>query len=143
MHIQDIFAQHPTTFSFEFFPPKTDAASEELFRTVASLQALQPSFVSVTYGAGGSTRELTHDLVVRIQQQTKLTAVAHTLPYDAELVEPFQAGRPLPAGQWAAVTMPVLVMCGTAKESPGLLRHGSAAECPVIDRAHLLADSWP
>jgi methylenetetrahydrofolate reductase (NADPH) len=77
MHIQDIFDQHPTTFSFEFFPPKTDAASEELFRTIASLQALQPSFVSVTYGAGGSTRRLTHDLVVRIKRETELTAVSH------------------------------------------------------------------
>jgi methylenetetrahydrofolate reductase (NADPH) len=77
MHIQDIFTEHPTTFSFEFFPPKTDAASEELFRTVASLQALQPSFVSVTYGAGGSTRERTHDLVVRIERETNLTAVSH------------------------------------------------------------------
>src|SRR5438874_4268265 len=77
MHIQDIFAQHPTTFSFEFFPPKTDAASEELFRTIASLQALQPSFVSVTYGAGGSTRDRTHDLVVRIEKETNLTAVSH------------------------------------------------------------------
>ncbi|HJZ60265.1 MAG TPA: methylenetetrahydrofolate reductase [NAD(P)H] [Gemmataceae bacterium] len=77
MHIQDIFAQHPTTFSFEFFPPKTDEASEELFRTIAALQALQPSFVSVTYGAGGSTRERTHDLVVRIEKETDLTAVSH------------------------------------------------------------------
>src|ERR687889_710840 len=55
MHILDIFKDHPTTFSFEFFPPKTDAASEELFRTIAELQALRPSFVSVTYGAGGSS----------------------------------------------------------------------------------------
>ena len=77
MHIQDIFAQHRTTFSFEFFPPKTDAASEELFHTIASLQELEPSFVSVTYGAGGSTREKTHDLVVRIQKETNLTAVSH------------------------------------------------------------------
>jgi methylenetetrahydrofolate reductase (NADPH) len=77
MHIQDIFAQHPTTFSFEFFPPKSDAASEELFRTIAALQELEPSFVSVTYGAGGSTRERTHDLVVRIQTETNLTAVSH------------------------------------------------------------------
>ncbi|HEY2786190.1 MAG TPA: methylenetetrahydrofolate reductase [NAD(P)H] [Fimbriiglobus sp.] len=77
MHIQDIFAQHPTTFSFEFFPPKTDEASEELFRTIASLQPLMPSFVSVTYGAGGSTRDRTHDLVVRIERETKLTAVSH------------------------------------------------------------------
>jgi len=77
MHIQDIFRGHATTFSFEFFPPKTDEASEELFRTIASLQALQPSFVSVTYGAGGSTRDRTHDLVVRIERETNLTAVSH------------------------------------------------------------------
>ena len=77
MHIQDIFRQHGTTFSFEFFPPKTDAASEELFANIARLQELQPSFVSVTYGAGGSTRERTHDLVVRIHRETKLTAVSH------------------------------------------------------------------
>jgi methylenetetrahydrofolate reductase (NADPH) len=77
MHIQDIFRQHPTTFSFEFFPPKTDEASEELFLTIARLQELQPSFVSVTYGAGGSTRERTHDLVCRIHRETNLTAVSH------------------------------------------------------------------
>src|SRR5437764_13873150 len=77
MHIKDIFAQHPTTFSFEFFPPKTDEASEELFRTIANLQGLQPSFVSVTSGAGGSTRDRTHDLVVRIEKETDLTAVSH------------------------------------------------------------------
>src|SRR5713101_3922531 len=77
MHIQDIFRQHRTTFSFEFFPPKTDVAWEELFGTIGGLQELQPSFVSVTYGAGGSTRERTHDLVVRIQRETNLTAVSH------------------------------------------------------------------
>ena len=77
MHIQDIFANHRTTFSFEFFPPATDAASEELFRNIASLQELQPSFVSVTYGAGGSTRDRTHDLIVRIQRETQLVAVSH------------------------------------------------------------------
>src|SRR5438045_6285479 len=77
MHIQDIFRDHATTFSFEFFPPKTDEAAEELFSTIARLQELRPSFVSVTYGAGGSTRERTHDLVVRIQRETSLTAVAH------------------------------------------------------------------
>src|SRR5262249_57876844 len=77
MHIQDIFRRHRTTFSFEFFPPKTDAASEELFANIARLQELQPSFVSVTYGAGGSTRERTHDLIVRIHRETSLTAVSH------------------------------------------------------------------
>lgn len=77
MHIQDILRDHPTTFSFEFFPPKTDESSQELFATVARLQELQPSFVSVTYGAGGGTRERTHDLVVRIERETNLTAVSH------------------------------------------------------------------
>ena len=77
MHIQDIFEKHSTTISFEFFPPKTDEASAELFQTIASLQALKPSFVSVTYGAGGSTRERTHELVVRIIRETQLTAVSH------------------------------------------------------------------
>jgi methylenetetrahydrofolate reductase (NADPH) len=77
MHILDILARDATTFSFEFFPPKTDAASDELFGTIAQLQELKPSFVSVTYGAGGTTRERTHDLVVRIQRETRLTAVSH------------------------------------------------------------------
>ncbi len=77
MHILDILARDATTFSFEFVPPKTDAASDELFGTIAQLQELKPSFVSVTYGAGGTTRERTHDLVVRIQRETHLTAVSH------------------------------------------------------------------
>src|SRR6516164_5337326 len=77
MHIQDVFREHATTFSFEFFPPKTDAAAQELFANIARLQELQPSFVSVTYGAGGTTRERTHDLVVRIHRETSLTAVSH------------------------------------------------------------------
>lgn len=93
MHIQDIFTRDRTTFSFEFFPPKTDAASDELFGTIARLQELKPSFVSVTYGAGGSTRERTHDLICRIQQETKLTAVSHltcvchTLPEMAAILD--------------------------------------------------------
>ena len=77
MHIREIFHDHRTTFSFEFFPPKTDEASEELFRNIASLQELHPSFVSVTYGAGGTTRDRTHDLDVRIERETNLTAVSH------------------------------------------------------------------
>jgi methylenetetrahydrofolate reductase (NADPH) len=77
MHILDIFRDHPTTFSFEFFPPKSEEGSSELFRAIARLQELRPSFVSVTYGAGGSTRELTHELVTRIARETDLTAVSH------------------------------------------------------------------
>lgn len=77
MHITDIFRQHGSTFSFEFFPPKTPQTAEELFVAIAQLQELKPSFVSVTYGAGGSTRELTHNLVVRIHQTTSIETVPH------------------------------------------------------------------
>jgi methylenetetrahydrofolate reductase (NADPH) len=77
MHIRDILAAHKTTFSFEFFPPKTDAAAEQLFAAIRELESLKPSFVSVTYGAGGTTRQRTHDLVLRIKQTTSLDAVPH------------------------------------------------------------------
>ncbi|MGQ0628528.1 MAG: methylenetetrahydrofolate reductase [NAD(P)H] [Phycisphaerales bacterium] len=77
MHINDIFAQHSTTFSFEFFPPKTTEAAEALYTSMTELESLKPSFVSVTYGAGGSTRELTRDLVVRLKNETRLDPVPH------------------------------------------------------------------
>jgi methylenetetrahydrofolate reductase (NADPH) len=77
MHITDIFQHDPTTFSFEFFPPRSTEAAEELYKTIAECEALKPSFVSVTYGAGGSTRELTRDLVVRLKKETKLDPVPH------------------------------------------------------------------
>jgi methylenetetrahydrofolate reductase (NADH) len=63
--------------SFEFFPPKTDAAEAQLSQTLRELEPLHPTFVSVTYGAGGTTRERTHDLVVQINRDTSLTAMAH------------------------------------------------------------------
>ena len=77
MHIRDIFASDQTTVSFEFFPPKTAADAEALYENIAHLEALRPSFVSVTYGAGGSTRQLTHDLVVRLKQTTTLDPIPH------------------------------------------------------------------
>ncbi len=65
------------SFSFEFFPPKTREAQERLFENIRELEALKPSFVSVTYGAGGSTRELTHELVRRLREETTLLTVPH------------------------------------------------------------------
>ena len=77
MHISEIFASDQTTVSFEFFPPKTAADAEALFKNISLLEELQPSFVSVTYGAGGSTRQLTHDLVLRLKQTTTLDPIPH------------------------------------------------------------------
>jgi methylenetetrahydrofolate reductase (NADPH) len=65
------------TFSFEFFPPKTDGAQLTLGRTIAELEPLAPSFVSVTYGAGGSTRQRTHEVVRWVRQETSITPMAH------------------------------------------------------------------
>jgi methylenetetrahydrofolate reductase (NADPH) len=65
------------TYSFEFFPPRTPEMAQTLQRTIVELSPLGPSFVSVTYGAGGSTRELTHEIVTGIQRDTGLTAMAH------------------------------------------------------------------
>jgi methylenetetrahydrofolate reductase (NADPH) len=77
MHIADIMREDSPTFSFEFFPPKTPAAVEALYQTIRDLESYMPHFVSVTYGAGGSTRDLTHDLVERIQHTTKLDPIPH------------------------------------------------------------------
>lgn len=77
MHIDDIMQGGSPTFSFEFFPPKTREAADMLYKTIRDLESYMPDFVSVTYGAGGSTRELTHDLVERIQHTTKLDPVPH------------------------------------------------------------------
>ena len=65
------------TFSFEFFPPKTDEARLTLGRTIAELEPLDPSFVSVTYGAGGSTRERTRDVVTWVRRETEIPPMAH------------------------------------------------------------------
>ncbi len=77
MHIQKILEQEHPLISFEFFPPKTEKSAQTLFNSIKELVPLKPAYVSVTYGAGGSTRELTHDLVVKIQQETDLTVVSH------------------------------------------------------------------
>jgi len=63
--------------SFEFFPPKTEKMAETLWESIQTLQPLHPRFVSVTYGAGGSTRERTHATVERILKETELTPAAH------------------------------------------------------------------
>src|SRR5579864_5433505 len=77
MHITDIIRAESPTFSFEFFPPRTPEAAEALYKTIRDLESYGPHFVSVTYGAGGSTRALTHDLVERIHRTTKLDPIPH------------------------------------------------------------------
>jgi methylenetetrahydrofolate reductase (NADPH) len=77
MRIDDILAADGPVFSFEFFPPKTDAGERNLYAALGELETLEPSFVSVTYGAGGSTREKTIEIVKRIKDEHALEAMAH------------------------------------------------------------------
>ena len=77
MKISDHFASGKRLFSFEFFPPKTEAGAANLARTIRDLKDLAPDFVSVTYGAGGSTLDRTIDLVTRIQREEGMCAMAH------------------------------------------------------------------
>ena len=89
MKISEILQTGPS-FSFEFFPPRDDKMEGVLAQTLRDLEPLQPSYVSVTYGAGGTTRERTHDLVVGIDRDTSMTAMAHltcAAHTRAELVE--------------------------------------------------------
>ena len=78
-HHQPLFAEArgDIQVSFEFFPPKTDSMAETLWTSIQTLAPLRPRFVSVTYGAGGSTRERTHATVERILKETALTPAAH------------------------------------------------------------------
>ncbi|WP_433468500.1 methylenetetrahydrofolate reductase [NAD(P)H] [Spirillospora sp. CA-128828] len=75
--VRELLASGARSFSFEFFPPKTDKGARNLWRTIRELESLHPTFVSVTYGAGGGTRDTTVDIVERIATDTTLTPVAH------------------------------------------------------------------
>jgi methylenetetrahydrofolate reductase (NADPH) len=86
------------TLSFEFFPPKSDEAQRQLEKTIHELAPLRPSFVSVTYGAGGSTRDRTRDIVVDVNRtqpfpaMAHLTCSGHTRPQITDLLDEYAAG---------------------------------------------------
>jgi len=77
MHITETLSNCTPSVSFEFFPPKSELAASELFSVIKELEACSPSFVSVTYGAGGTTRDRTHQLVLKILTETSIPPVPH------------------------------------------------------------------
>ena len=77
MKITEIFASGRRTVSFEFFPPNTEQGVETLFRNIDTLQSCKPDFVSVTYGAGGGTRDTTIGIVRHIKEETDLEVICH------------------------------------------------------------------
>ena len=94
--------------SFEFFPPKNDAMDAALWEAVRTLEPLAPRFVSVTYGAGGSTRERTHATVARIQRETSLAAAAHLTCVEATRAEVDEIAREY----WAAGVRHIVALRG-------------------------------
>ena len=87
MRIDEILDSRRPVFSFEFFPPKTDEGMENLFKAASQLKNEEPAYVSVTYGAGGSTRDRTIAIVKRIKQELGLEAMAHFTCVDATVDE--------------------------------------------------------
>src|SRR4051794_12782254 len=94
--------------SFEFFPPKTAKMEETLWNAIETLAPLNPRFVSVTYGAGGSTRERTHATVARIARETNIPAAAHLTCVDASRDEILDVAREY----WAAGVRHIVALRG-------------------------------
>ena len=94
--------------SFEFFPPKTEAAEAQLWDAIRTLEPLGPRFVSVTYGAGGSTRERTHATVARVQRETGMAAAAHLTCVEATQAEIDQVAEEY----WAAGVRHIVALRG-------------------------------
>ena len=86
-HVGDLLASGERSFSFEFFPPKSDAGEAKLWQTLRELESLHPTFASVTYGAGGSTRDRTVRLTARMAAETTLVPVAHLTCVGANVEE--------------------------------------------------------
>ena len=119
------------SISFEFFPPKSVEASFRLFDTVQTLAPLRPDFVSVTYGAGGTTRKLTHEAVEALVKTTDLTVAAHLTCVDATREETLAIAR---AYAEAGVTQIVALRGDPPKGSSGFRPHpeGFADSCELI-----------
>ncbi|OYX37692.1 MULTISPECIES: methylenetetrahydrofolate reductase [NAD(P)H] [unclassified Sphingomonas] len=105
--------------SFEFFPPKTEKMEEALWETVKTLAPFGPRFVSVTYGAGGTTRERTHATVARIQRETPMPAAAHLTCVEASRDE-IDA---IADAYWQAGVRHIVALRGDAPGSSGFVPH--------------------
>src|ERR1700742_1011496 len=114
MSLKDLIANdRPLSVSFEFSPPKTEEAEAQLWTAIKRLEPLAPSFVSVTYGAGGSTRERTHATVKRIVDETSLKPAAHLTCVGAPKAEIDEIVR----SYWQGGIRPIVALRG---DMPGM-----------------------
>lgn len=120
MSLQRLAAHNrPLKVSFEFFPPRTREMEEKLWRAIRRLEPLAPAFVSVTYGAGGSTRERTHATVKRLLEETTLSAAAHLTCVAATREEI----RQIVASYWAVGVRHIVVLRGDMPDATPFTCH--------------------
>src|SRR6056297_1097093 len=115
MHLPDILNRHRTNFSFEFFPPKSEKGSKRLLKTVEDLAALDPCYVSVTYGAGGATRKLTYELLLEIKKNTEIPVVSHLTCVGADREEIYR----LLQNYWESGIRNILALRGDPPQGEG------------------------
>jgi methylenetetrahydrofolate reductase (NADPH) len=122
MSLQRLAAHNrPLKVSFEFFPPRTAEMEEQLWRAIRRLEPLAPAFVSVTYGAGGSTRERTHATVERIVEETTLTPAAHLTCVAA----PREEIREIVADYWQSGVRHMVLLRGDMPDASAYCAHRS------------------
>jgi methylenetetrahydrofolate reductase (NADPH) len=136
--LKDLFAQAPSCVSFEFFPPKTHEAEEKLWATLQWLAPLKPAFVSVTYGAGGTTRERTHATVARILKDTPLTPAAHLTCVGASRAE-IDA---IATEYWELGVRHIVALRGDCAEGKPYTPHpdGYAYACDLVEGLRRIGD---
>ncbi len=112
--LRDIYARDGLTFSIEFFPPKSDQGMENLFTAVGELKRLDPAFVSVTYGAGGSTQETTLKVVKRLRFAEKLEVMCHLTIVN----QPFHLVKEVLGDLWGCEIENIIALAGDPPEGP-------------------------
>lgn len=137
--LHEFFSQNPPEVSFEFFPPKTQEAERNLWQTIVRLEPLKPSFVGVTYGAMGSTRERTHRTVRRIIKETSLVPAAHLTCAGASRAEVDEVAR----NYWDAGVRHIVALRGDPpKDMVNYTPHpqGYTYACDLVKGLKNLAD---